>query len=38
MMFTLRAMKTHPSAQPLGFVDVELREQWLEKHKRKEPL
>ena len=25
MMFTLRDMKTHPSAQPLGFFDVELR-------------
>ena len=30
MMFTMRAMKTHPSAQPLGFFDVELRVQWLE--------
>jgi len=30
MMLTLRAMKTHPSAQPLGFFDVELRVPWLE--------
>ena len=30
MMFTMRATKTHPSAQPLGFFDVELRVQWLE--------
>jgi len=29
-MFTLRAMKTYPSAQALGFFDVELRVQWLE--------
>ena len=25
MKFTIRVMKTHPSAQPLGFFDVELR-------------
>ena len=25
MIFTMRAMKTHPSAQPLGSFDVELR-------------
>src|SRR5437773_11845885 len=25
MTFTMRAMKTHPSAQPLGSFDVELR-------------
>jgi IS5 family transposase len=30
MKFTLRAMKTCPSAQPLGFFDVEPRVQWLE--------
>jgi hypothetical protein len=30
MKFTMRAMKTHPSAQPLGFFDVELRVPWLE--------
>ena len=30
MMFTLRAMKTYPSAQPLGFFAVELRVPWLE--------
>ena len=30
MKFTLRAMKTYPSAQPLGFFDVELRVPWLE--------
>jgi len=29
-MFTLRAMKTYPSAETLGFFDVELRVQWLE--------
>ena len=30
MKFTLRAMKTYPSAQTLGFFDVELRVPWLE--------
>jgi hypothetical protein len=30
MMFRLRAMKTHPSAQARGFFDVELRVPWLE--------
>ena len=30
MMFAMRAMKTSPSAQALGFFDVELRVQWLE--------
>jgi hypothetical protein len=25
MMFTMRAMKAYPTAQPLGFFDVELR-------------
>jgi hypothetical protein len=30
MMFTLCIMKTYPSAQPLGFFDVELRGPWLE--------
>ena len=30
MMFTMRAMKTYPTAQPLGFFDVKLRVQWLE--------
>lgn len=25
MMFTMRAMKTYPAAQTLGFFDVELR-------------
>jgi hypothetical protein len=30
MMVTLRAMKTYPSAQTLGFFDVELRVPWLE--------
>jgi len=29
-MFTLRAMKTYPSAPALGFFDVELRVPWLE--------
>jgi hypothetical protein len=30
MMFTMRAMKTYPSAQTLGFFDLELRVPWLE--------
>ena len=30
LKFPLRAMKTHPSAQPLGFFDVELHGPWLE--------
>src|SRR5258707_12544712 len=30
MMFTMRAMKTQPSARPLGIFGVELRVQWLE--------
>jgi hypothetical protein len=30
MTFTLCAMKTYPSAQALGFFDVELRVQWLD--------
>ena len=30
MMFTLCTMKTCPSAQPLGFFDVELHGPWLE--------
>jgi len=30
MKFTIRAMKTYPSAQTLGFFEVELRVQWLE--------
>src|SRR5450759_1430864 len=30
MMVSLRAMKTYPSAQALGFFDVELRVPWLE--------
>jgi len=30
MKFTMRALKTYSSAQPLGFFDVELRVPWLE--------
>ena len=30
MKFTIRAMKTHLSAQTLGFLDVGLRVPWLE--------
>ena len=30
MKFTIRAMKTYPAAQTLGFFDVELRVPWLE--------
>ena len=30
MKFTMRAMKTYPSAQTLGFFDVELPVPWLE--------
>ena len=30
MMFALRTMETDPSAQTLGFFDVELRVPWLE--------
>jgi hypothetical protein len=29
MKFTIRAMKTYPAAQTLGFFDVELRVRWL---------
>jgi hypothetical protein len=34
MKFTMRAMKTYPSAQSLGFFDVELRVQWLERYEQ----
>ena len=30
MLFTMRAMRTYPSAQRLGFFDEELRVQWIE--------
>jgi hypothetical protein len=30
MLFTIRAMKTGPSAQSLVFFDGELRVQWME--------
>lgn len=30
MLFTMRAMKTDPAAQSLGFFDEELRVHWME--------